>query len=277
MEDTIKYHTFEPPPHLESLIKCYWTLEVPAHGDYQKQLIIPDGCIEMIFTLGDDVKRYTSNDKFLIQPREMVLGQITESFFIEPTGYVNTFAVRFYPYGFANFVSIPIKKLANKETPLELIFGKKQSQELRQKIKRAANTKARIKIVEAFLLNKLKNKSTIDHIVKTTVDMMLLTKGSTPIKSILKNDLSKRRQIERKFFEKVGISPKKLGKVIRLQAVLKMLLNRQSKNLTELAYDNEYYDQAHFTKDFKEFTGTTPKEFSQDGKMILSSLIYKNG
>jgi methylphosphotriester-DNA--protein-cysteine methyltransferase len=277
MDDNLKYQTYKPHPHLEALVKCYWTLEVPAQGDYQKQLIIPDGCIEMIFILGDDVKRYTSKTKSILQPREMILGQITGPFFIEPTGYVNTFAVRFYPYGFANFASIPIRKLANKETPLKTLFGEKQSRELSQKIKQATSAKKRIKIAEAFLLNKLKDKATIDNIVKTTIDTMLLTKGSAPINSILKNDLSKRRQIERKFFEKVGISPKKLGKVIRLQAVLKMLLNGQSESLTKLAYDNEYYDQAHFTKDFKEFTGTTPKDFLQDGKMILSSIIYKNG
>ena len=125
MEDTIKYETFEPHPNLGSLIKCFWTLEVQAQGGYQKQLIIPDGCIDMIFILGDDVRRYTSEDKFIIQPREMILGQITEPFFIEPTGYVNSFAVRFYPFGFANFVSMPIKKLANKDTPLKLLFGEK--------------------------------------------------------------------------------------------------------------------------------------------------------
>jgi methylphosphotriester-DNA--protein-cysteine methyltransferase len=276
MEDHLKYQTYKPHPHLEALVKCYWTLEVPALGDCQKQLIIPDGCIEMIFILGDDVKRYTSKTKSILQPREMILGQITGPFFIEPTGYVNSFAVRFYPYGFANFTSMPIKKLANKETPLKILFGEKQSRELSQKIKQATGTKKRIKIAEAFLLNKLKDKATIDNIVKTTIDTMLLTKGSAPINSILKNELSKRRQIERKFLDNVGISPKKLGKVIRLQAVLKMLLNGQSESLTKLAYDNEYYDQAHFTKDFKEFTGTTPKDFLQDGKMILSSVIYKN-
>lgn len=276
MEPNIKYETFQPHPHLQSLIKCFWTLEVPAHGDYQKQLIIPDGCIEMCFILGDDIKRFTSKTKFLLQPREMVLGQITKPFYIQPTGYVNTFAVRFYPYGFANFVSTPIKKLANRETPLEELFGKKQSRELAKKIERAADTKKRIKIVEAFLLNKLKDKSTIDNIVKTTIDTMLLTKGSTSIRAVLKNDLSKRRKLEREFLKKVGISPKKLGKVIRLQAVLRMLLNRKSESLTKVAYDNEYYDQAHFTKDFKEFTGTTPKAFPHDGKMILSSIIYKD-
>src|SRR5687768_753010 len=149
----MNYQTFQPHPDLESLIKCYWTLEVAAEKDAQRQRIIPDGCIEMIFILGDDIKRYTSGDEFIIQPREMVLGQITEPFFIEPTGYVNSFAVRFYPYGFANFVPTPIKKLANKETPIELLFGEKPSKELRQKIIRATDTKKRIEIIEDFLLD----------------------------------------------------------------------------------------------------------------------------
>ena len=275
MKENIKYQTFQPHPNLASIVKCYWTLEVPKLEHTAKQLIIPDGCIEMIFILGDDVKRYTSDMNFIIQPRQMVLGQITEQFYIEPTGHVNTFAIRFYPFGFANFVSIPIKKLANKETPLRSLFGQKDSNELSSQMSKADDTKQRIKIAETFLLEKLKSKTTVDNIITKTVDTMLMVNGAETIASILKNDLSKRRQLERKFLNKVGISPKKLSKVIRLQAALKMLLDETPENLTKVAYDSEYYDQAHFTKDFKEFTGITPKEFLRDDKMALSALIYK--
>jgi len=270
------YQTFQPHADLEPLVKCYWTLEVAAEKNVQRQLIVPDGCIDLIFILGEDIKRYTSGDEFIIQPRAMVLGQITEPFFVEPTGYVNSFAIRFYPYGFANFMPTPINTLANKETPLELLFGETPSKELSAKITEAKSTKERIEIIEGFLLAKLNDKGTIDSIVKTTVDSILLTKGGTPINTILKDDLSKRRQLERKFIKQIGISPKQLGKVIRLQTALKLLLNQQSESFTTIAYESEYYDQAHFIKDFKEFTGNTPKEFLDDGKMALSSIIYKN-
>ena len=270
----MNYQTFQPHSDLESLVKCYWTLEVPAKSNSQRQRIIPDGCIEMIFILGDDIKRYTSGDDFIIQPRAMVLGQTIEPFYIEPMGYVNSFAVRFYPYGFVNFVTTSIKNLANKETPIELLFGETPAKELEQKIIQATDTRKRIEIIENFLLDKLNEKATIDNIVKTTIDALLSTKGSTPINTILKDDLSKRRQLERKFLKQIGISPKQLGKVIRLQTALKMLLNQQSENLTKIAYESEYYDQAHFIKDFKEFTGTNPKKFLDDDKMALSSLFY---
>src|SRR6056297_794420 len=121
----MNYQTFQPNSDLESLISCYWTLEVPADSDAQKQRIISDGTIEMAFILGDDIKRYTSKDEFIIQPRAMVLGHTIEPFYIEPTGFVNTFAIRFYPYGFSNLVNMPIKNLVNKETPIELLFGEK--------------------------------------------------------------------------------------------------------------------------------------------------------
>ncbi|BDD08065.1 AraC family transcriptional regulator [Fulvitalea axinellae] len=269
------YRTFQPHPDLESLVSCYWTLEVPATDSPQRQRIVPDGTIEMAFILGEDVKRYTSENDFILQPRAMVLGQTIEPFYIEPTGYVNTFAIRFYPFGFANFVNVPIKTLVNKETPLETLFGEDTAMALEREIVQATDAEQRIGIIENFLMGKLSEQATVDNIVKTTVDALLSTKGGASIGGILKDDLSKRRKLERKFVKQIGISPKQLGKVIRMQGALKMLLNEDGESLTRIAYENEYYDQAHFIKDFKEFTGVSPKEFLGNENMALSSAFYK--
>ena len=269
------YRTFQPHPDLASLVKYYWTLEVPADDNSQRQRILPDGCLEMAFILGNDIKRYISEDEFILQPRAMVLGQRTEPFYIEPMGYVNTFAVSFYPYGFANFMTQSIQNLANKETPIELLFEKISARELERNILQATSTQERIQRIEEFLFEKLGDNITIDTIVKTTIDTLLSTNGSMTINKILKQNLSKRRQLERKFVKQIGISPKQLGKVIRLQTALKILLNEEAENLTRIAYESEYYDQAHFIKDFREFTGISPKEFLGNKNMALSSLFYK--
>ena len=271
----MEYNTFKPHPDLKSIVNFYWTLEVLAEENFQKQRIVPDGCIEMAFILGDDIKRYTSDSEFILQPRSMVLGQITAPFFIEPTGYVDTFSVSFYPYGFANFISEPVQSLVNKETPLHLLFGEVTANELEQSIIKARDTKERIKVIEEFLLYKIHDKKIINNIVKDTVDTLFSTKGNAKISNILKKDSSKRRQLERKFLQQIGMSPKQLAKVIRLQSALKILLNDETENLTNIAYKSEYYDQSHFIKDFKEFTGISPKEFLDNDNMALSSLFYK--
>lgn len=268
------YQTFQPDTSLEALVKCYWTLEVPDDGHAEKQRIVPDGCLELIFMLGDDIKRYTSETDFIIQPRAFVVGQITEAFVIEPTGYVNCFATRFYPYGFANFVNTSVNDLANTETPLVALFGETNANALEQKIREASDTLERIQIVEGFLSGLLNQQTTIDHIVKSSIDLLFATNGSLPIHEVLKNDPSKRRQLERKFIKQIGLSPKQLGKVIRLQSALSMMVNEKAESLSQIAYESEYYDQAHFIKDFKEFTGINPKAFLTDEKMTLSALFY---
>lgn len=269
------YQTFEPHPDLSPIVKYYWTLEVPYDPQNEKQKIIPDGDIEMTFNLADNIKRYTSDDDFILNPSAAVMGQRTVSYYIEPIGNVESFAICFYPFGFANLIDIPLKELTDREAPLEELFGATLSRNLHRAIIDAQDTQERIKIIEEFLFNKLKEQKTTDTIVRTTIDAMLESKGASPIKEIIKNDKSKRRQLERKFSKLIGLSPKQLGKVIRMQAALQLMLNDTTENLTHVAYESGYYDQAHFIKDFKEFTEINPSSFLEDRAMELSSLFYK--
>ncbi|WP_129715227.1 helix-turn-helix domain-containing protein [Pedobacter sp. SYP-B3415] len=271
----MNYQTFLPHPELAPLVKCYWTLEVPASAQQTRQRIVPDGCIEMAFILADDVRRFTTEDKYHLQPRSMVLGQITEPFFIEPVGEVQTFAVRFYPLGFANFIDFPLSRLADTETPVDLLFPD-EAVELNRQIRCAVNTAGRIEIIEKFLMERLSKQTTIDVIVKSTFDALAASNGNAPIHTILGGDMARRRQLERKFRKQIGLSPKVLGRVIRLQAALKLLLNGPEDSLTKIAYEAAYYDQAHFIRDFREFTGTSPRQFLDSDLMALSSLFYKD-
>lgn len=271
----MNYLTFKPHNDLESIVKFYWTLEVPFDPKNQKQKIVPDGCIEMTFNFRDKIKKIISETEFILQPNTMVMGQRTKSFDILPVGNVDTFAVCFYPIGFANFVEIPLENLVDKEIPISELFEQAEACELEQRMIQAIDAQERIDIIETFLLKKLNEKNTISNIVKSTVESLLKANGTTPINVLLKNDTSKRRQLERHFKKQIGISPKQLGKAIRLQATLNLLLNKKKETLTDIAYESEYFDQAHFTKDFKEFTGINPKEFLGNENMALSTLFYK--
>jgi AraC-like DNA-binding protein len=271
----MNYQTYNPHKDLESIVKFYWILEVPFDPKNQKQKIVPDGCIEMTFNFGDKIKRYISETDFILHPNAMVMGQRTKSFDILPTGKVDTFAICFYPIGFANFVTMPLENLVDKETPISELFGQEEAKELEQQMIRANATEERIATIEAFLLKKLNEKKTISHIVKATVDALLKTNGTTPINLLLTEGISKRRQLERYFRKQIGISPKQLSKAIRLQATLNLLLNKKSETLTEIAYESQYFDQNHFIKDFKDLVGITPGEFLDNEHMALSALFYK--
>ena len=268
----MNYQTFEPSYDLTTIIKCYWKLESPKEETPEKQTIVPDGCMEMIFHYGDPYRQYTENGNSIIQPKCFVIGQLTRPLEVESTGETRIFSVRFHPNGFLPFATISIKEMKNTAVPLEKLFGK-DGQEIEQKILNANTTSERIKLIETFLLNRLTNIETIDRIVKSTIETILTANGQLSVDELSKQTNISRRQLERKFSSSIGLSPKQLSKTIRLQATLKMLLNKKFTSLTALAYESEYYDQAHFIKDFKELTGFTPKEF-YGNNLKMSSLFY---
>ena len=268
----MKYQTFNPGDDLMSVVKCYWTLESPGEDTNEKQTIVPDGCMEMIFHYGDLYEQHTADGNRIVQPRCFVIGQLTRPLQIKPTGKTGIFSVRFHPNGFLSFTTIPVKELENTAISLHKIFGI-AGEEISQNVLNAQNTLERIKLIEAFLLTKLTDSETVDRIVKQSVDTILMAGGQLSVQSLSKQTRVHRRQLERKFLSTIGLSPKQLSKTIRLQATLKMLLNKQFTSLTALAYENAYYDQAHFIKDFKELTGFTPKEF-YGTNLQMSSLFY---
>ncbi|MDO4695639.1 helix-turn-helix domain-containing protein [Porphyromonas sp.] len=270
----MNYQTFQPHPDLQDFVKCYWILEVPAEPSPQKQRAIVDGYIEMIFHLADDVRSYSDEVGYSLQPRAMILGHPVKPFFFEPTGVVDTFAVRFLPYGFSNLIKRPLRDLTDKVLPLRDVFDEAFSGEVIQQINQAETTQERIAVIEHLLIEKINTQETIDHVIKNTISALVQANGNRSIHTLLEDCGTNRRQLERKFTQQVGLSPKQLSRVIRLQTALRILLNHPTDKLCRIAYEADYYDQAHFIREFKEFVGTTPRSFGQDASMEVASLMY---
>ncbi|WP_028889684.1 helix-turn-helix transcriptional regulator [Tenacibaculum ovolyticum] len=263
---------FKPNQDLKEFVKSYWTLEGTKDATPNKNTIVPDGTMKLIFHYGDLYWHHPENGDSFLQPRCFLIGQLTKPYIVEPDGDTGTFVVRFHPNGFSPFTTIPIKEMENTPISLERLFGK-EGQKLEFKILNANGVLKRIEIIESFLLSKLKNKKLTDKVVKSTIKTITTANGQIPINELSKQGHLNRRVLSRKFNTTVGLSPKQLSKIIRLQSSLKILLNKDISKLTDLAYENDYFDQAHFIKDFNEFTGTTPKEFYKDH--LKMSLIFE--
>lgn len=262
---------FEPNFDLTEFIKRYWTLEGEKGNTPLKNTIVPDGTMKLIFHYGDSYKHHSQSGEITILPKCFLIGQLTKPYVIEPIGVTGSFVVQFKPNGFLPFATIPIKEMENTAIPLDKLFGE-NGKKLGEKILNTNSTSERIQIIETFLFQKLANQKTIDSIVKSTVETIFSANGQFSVNEFSKSNNINRRQLARKFSSTIGLSPKQLAKTIRIQTTLKALLNEEHTSLTDLAYENEYFDQAHFIKEFKEFTGLTPKEFYGDD--LKMSLIF---
>lgn len=254
------YRVYSPFPELQSFVKCFWTLEDAAHAAPVKQRVVPDGCMEMIFHYGDLYRQYLEDGSSRVQPRSFVFGQITQYIEIAPTGVSGIVAARFLPEGLTPFLTIPVSNLENKAVSLSELFSENGKQ-VEDEVVAATDNLQRIKLIETFLLSRLSDPQTIDSITKTCVEVIFASKGQLGMKEVADKTNNNRRNIERKFTAAIGLSPKQLSRAVRLQAAIKKLHEQNFTSLTSLAYENGYYDQAHFIKDFKEFTGISPKLF----------------
>ena len=193
---------------------------------------------------------------------------------IRPTGSSDIIAARFHPDGFVPFASMSISDMENKAVPLKDLFGE-DGHQLEIQVLSSETNLIRIQLIEDFFLQKLTSPETLERLIRSGIELLHKFNGQVSVTDLAALLNTNRRQLERKFYTSVGISPKQLSKIIRLQSALKMLEQKQFTNLTSLAYANGYFDQAHFIKDFKELTGMSPKKFYTDS-LKMSSLFISN-
>lgn len=173
---------------------------------------------------------------------------------------IGTVLIYFTEIGFTHFASHPANELFNLSLSLEDIFDKNNVIEVEEKLTIATTDKQRIKIVEQFLLSQLKDIET-DKLIVEAVKLIYQSIGTIRIKELNEKLFISQSPFEKRFRKVVGTTAKKFASIVRFNTVLDNL--NDSKSLTEICYENNFFDQAHFIKDFKQFTGDTPENFKR--------------
>lgn len=116
----------------------------------------------------------------------------------------------------------------------------------------------RINLLNRLFLVHL-NPVAADSLIQEAVNRLITTQGQIRVHDLQQQLCISASPFEKRFRAIVGTSAKKFASLVRFQSVLKSITTHST--LKDLGYDYSYYDQAHFTKDFKQFSGLTPKEW----------------
>ena len=79
-----------------------------------------------------------------------------------------------------------------------------------------------------------------------------------------------RRTFERKFLNEIGVSPKTYAKIRRFGNTCLLMAGKRDVNLMDVLHEGGYYDQSHFIKDFKYFSGRTPKKYVENNTELAN-------
>ncbi|HLK28044.1 MAG TPA: helix-turn-helix domain-containing protein [Puia sp.] len=252
----MKFDKYFPTDKLRDYIKYYVISEMDVESEYK---VFPSSGLVMGFQYKGQIS--SVKDKTLNKLTSAGITGISDSYKIfKNSDNIGTVLVYFTEIGFTHFSSRPANELFNVITSLDDIFPKNKVNEIEEKLATVYTDKQRIKIVEQFLLSQVKDIQT-DKLIIEAVKLIYQSKGTIRVKELNEKLFISQSPFEKRFRKVVGTTPKKFASIIRFNSVLDNL--NETKTLTEICYENNFFDQAHFIKDFKQFTGDTPEHFKR--------------
>jgi len=272
----LQYQEFIPSPSLRRFIKCYWLLHDETGVPSEFERIIPDGSPELIIHLGLPFEERI-NGVVKQQETSFLYGQLFSSIEICPSIRPRVAGIKFHPYGLPGFTSIPQTELVGKRNSIKEVFPFLPLEEWLDKLNSEGNTETLFSAIDQmmlFLMIKQRNfpEDKIEKL-KLAVSILQTSNGLLKIDELTRSLNMSRRELERKFNRYVGLSPKQLARIFRLQFALQS--ESKSDLLTHLALEAGYYDQAHFIRDFSSMVDQTPSQYFQMKSDLTEKFLLK--
>lgn len=261
--DSPRFARFQPAPVLALYVECYWMLQLPIGQALPLQRMPADGRIEIMFNFGAGSRRMAADgsDLCVVDSACFVLGARGQGYTLEHSGAPRYIAIRFKPGGLSAFARVPLAELTDIYLDLDNLWDGRMVREITDQLEAAATPKAQALILNAVLLARLHPP---DHLPRLLYAVnQLQTPQFEMTMPMLADEISvSQKHFERLFARYIGFRPSLFARIVRFQqAMYSAMTQPKALTLGQLALAAGYYDQAHFTKDFKHFSGITPNSF----------------
>jgi AraC-like DNA-binding protein len=255
-------------PILRKYIKFFWELRIEKAQFNHK--IIPQRNINLRFNLSDSPHFLTVDreTKRLEDTYFLGLHNQNKNLNLQVNGKIDVLGVCFYPYGFYPFIKAPISEFRNQLVGAKEVSFK-SADIICEKLKEASNIITRLNILEDELLLLLSDKHLISENFHHLFEEFRMMDSSITLTQFCNKNNINPRKLERDFNKYIGISANTYNTLNRFHTSTNQILSNSYQKISDLAYDNGYFDQMHFIKDFKRFAGNTPKKFIQQNNSIL--------
>lgn len=165
---------------------------------------------------------------------------------------------QFHPAGAAAFFRIPLDELGGLTRPFDDLVPRAEVERLSDRIASQTSPSRRAAVLEAFLLQRLRPDA-LDPIATAAVHALGGARGAVRIASLARQLGISQDPLEKRFRRAVGTSPKQFASLLRLRHAIS--LGQRGTSWTGAAHQAGYFDQSHFIREFRTFTGDTPSRF----------------
>ncbi|MGG4555406.1 AraC family transcriptional regulator [Paenibacillus humicus] len=234
-----------PAEALRFFVKHYWIVEWDLSGQpsYQQD-VLPNPCVNLVVE----------------QQKTAIFGISTVKYSHLLEGKGTVFGVKFKPGGFYPFMKSPVSKLTGQGTSTLDILGV-APQQLEDSLLQLSDSADMIGVMDALLLERLPQQDPYVTLLNDLIDHIHRHRELTAVKQLSEYAQMSIRTLQRLFNQYVGVHPKWVIQLYRLQNAAELLDYGYASPLPELAAELGYFDQSHFIRDFKAIIGITPEEY----------------
>jgi AraC-like DNA-binding protein len=247
---------FAPAEILKPFVQKY--IAVTISDPLDREIFYPSGYIDLVIK-SNGFAATAINGVYKSTPDLELLGHLTLPTTVYATKGTELLIARLHPYSCSLFFNNRISEFTNSATDVSLINSKEATQ-LYEQIHACPSLPKKISILERYLIGKLKaSEKAYGRVVNLSRICNFVTDRSEAfsVKKISSETGVSERYIQKLFLEYVGLQPVSLHASHRFITSLEHIISTSS-SLTSIAYACGYYDQAHFVKEFKRFTGISP-------------------
>ncbi len=254
----------EPDPRLRGYaLRLVGFTETPGAPATRREL--PSVVVPLIVSFGAPY-RIASPDHpgEAAAPREGFVAGLGESWAdTETTGPAACVQLNLTPVGAHLLLGgRPMHELAGRAAGLADLFGAEGAR-LAERLHDAAGWGERFALVQGFAAARMEAARPAAPGVLHALTRLHETGGTVDVRALAAEVGWSRKHLAARFHEQVGLAPKALGRVLRFRRALR-LLGDPGAQRSDVALRCGYYDQAHFNRDFRAFTGTTPGAWLRD-------------
>jgi AraC-like DNA-binding protein len=241
--------TRRPAQPLAAFVEALWYFDGGEMSTPRSDRVLPNGRFQIVIGLATNAGA--------------VSGMRSHHVVVSSGAMAATMGVVFRPGGARGFFAFPANDFYNRAVSLDDVWP--EVPDLRDRLVEAVTPRAKFQILERVLLGLLQGRSEKRIGLHPSVQHGLQNFWRMPhiatVMTVAKEAGLSRRRFGQLFDEQVGMTPKLYCRLLRFRAVVRQVGAGARVNWADVALSGGYYDQAHLTHEFRQFSGMSPSRF----------------
>lgn len=250
----MKLQTHAPTELLRPFIKAYTIIE-SQHEITNR--ILPSTSCALAFRLKGQIS-YMNHKEEIALPTVAFTGLKKSFRLIKYAPHSAAIIVLFKETGASRFVKQPLHELFEQSFSLDNLFPSSEIAQVEERLAESGSMASKITVIEQFLLSKIIYHNP-DKLVSEAIAIIHSARGNIKMKELANGLYISLDAFEKRFRKVTGATPKQFSQIVKMNAIVRQ--HKINSSFLDIVFESGYYDQAHFNKDFRIFTGQTPTDF----------------